>query len=83
MKIAPLQCVEEDDLQGIAPNLELPHFNPEPPLYALRFCPVPGHENILGLANEDGNIAFQNIDKVTTDLEKEYLQECWNIESSE
>jgi len=63
--IAPLQCVEEDDLQGIAPNLDIQNFNPDPPIYALKFCPVPGFTSILGIANEDGNIAFQDTDKET------------------
>ena len=40
------------------------NFNPDPPIYALKFCPVPGFTSILGIANEDGNIAFQDTDKV-------------------
>ena len=36
----------------------------DPPIYALKFCPVPGYTSILGIANEDGNIAFQDTEKV-------------------
>lgn len=64
LHIEPLLCLEEDDMLGLVPNLDLQNFNPEPPIYALRFCPVPGFESILGLVNEDGNIAFQDINKV-------------------
>ena len=64
LHIEPLLCLEEDDMLGLVPNLDLQNFNPEPPIYALRFCPVPGFESILGLVNEDGNIAFQDINQV-------------------
>jgi hypothetical protein len=30
----------------------------------IRFCPVAGYESILGLANEDGSLAFQDTSKV-------------------
>lgn len=60
LKISPLQCLVEDDYMGIAPTTD----NPEPPTYAMRFCPVPGHQHILGLANEDGRLAFQDTSKV-------------------
>lgn len=32
----------------------------EPPVFACRFCRVPGYENILALANEDGKIGIQD-----------------------
>jgi len=62
--ISPLQCHVEDDYLGIAPDPQSAQYNPEPPTYAMRFCPVPGHQHILGLANEDGRLAFQDTSKV-------------------
>ena len=50
----------DDDYQSIAPDLDTPDLNPEPPTYALAFCPVPGSHNLLCLANEDGAIHVQD-----------------------
>jgi len=62
--LSPLLCTVDDDYPAIAPNLSAPNVNPEPPTYCLRFCPVPGHHNLLGLANEDGRVAIQDTSKV-------------------
>ena len=62
--LSPLLCTVDDDYPAIAPNLSAPHINPEPPTYCLRFCPVPGFQHLLGLANEDGRVAVQDISKV-------------------
>jgi len=59
--IEPLKCVKQDELFGVEGNDSITDPNPDPPIYALRFCPVAGYENILGLANEDGKVALQDI----------------------
>eukprot|EP00088_Acartia_fossae_P001100 TRINITY_DN10411_c0_g1_i6.p1 TRINITY_DN10411_c0_g1~~TRINITY_DN10411_c0_g1_i6.p1 ORF type:complete len:749 (-),score=123.33 TRINITY_DN10411_c0_g1_i6:329-2575(-) len=59
--IEPLKCLQEDDLFGVEANESLPDSYPEPPVYAMRFCPVAGYESLLGIANEDGKIAIQNV----------------------
>ncbi|XP_011309380.1 protein lethal(2)denticleless [Fopius arisanus] len=56
-----LKCHQDDIYRGITPNTDAPDFNPEPPVFACRFCPNPGYEQILALANEDGKIALQDI----------------------
>ncbi|XP_001602660.1 protein lethal(2)denticleless [Nasonia vitripennis] len=61
-----LKCHEKDIYKGISPNTEAPDFNAEPPVFACRFSPKPGYEDIIALANEDGKIALQNT-KVTVD----------------
>ena len=58
--VAPLLCTADDDYQSIAPDLDTPDLNPEPPTYALTFCPVPGSHNLLCLANEDRAIHMQD-----------------------
>ena len=62
--IAPLVCTVDDDYPSIAPDFASPQVNPEPPTYALHFCPVPGSEHLLGLANEDGSVHVQDTSKV-------------------
>ena len=62
--IAPLVCTVDDDYPSIAPDFASPQVNPEPPTYALHFCPVPGLEHLLGLANEDGSVHVQDTSKV-------------------
>jgi len=64
-RIGSLQCLAADDLHGVAASQHSIESGERPPIYALKFCPVVGHENILGMANEDGNLAFQHIDKPT------------------
>jgi len=59
--IEPLKCIQQDELFGVENNESVTDPNPDPPIYALRFCPVAGYENILGLANEDGKVALQDI----------------------
>ena len=49
--------------RGVTPNPEAIDFNPEPPIFACHFCPLKGLEQILALANEDGNIALQDTTK--------------------
>jgi denticleless len=55
-----LKCYSDDVYRGITPNVNAPDFNPEPPVFACRFCTTPGYEEVLALANEDGKIALQN-----------------------
>jgi len=62
--ISPLVCTVDDDYPSIAPDFTSPQVNPEPPTYALHFCPVPGSEHLLGLANEDGSVHVQDTSKV-------------------
>ena len=62
--ISPLVCTVDDDYPSIAPDFTSPQVNPEPPTYALHFCPVPGSEHLLGLANEDGSMHVQDTSKV-------------------
>ena len=66
--VAPLLCTADDDYLSIAPDLETPHLNPEPPTYAMAFCPVQGSHHLLCLANEDGAIHVQDTSKVTPKL---------------
>ncbi|XP_063974719.1 protein lethal(2)denticleless [Diachasmimorpha longicaudata] len=56
-----LKCHQDDIYRGITPNPDALDFNPEPPVFACRFCPNSGYEQILALANEDGKIALQDI----------------------
>lgn len=55
-----LKCYHDDVYHGITPNINARDFNPEPPVFACRFCTTPGYEEILALANEDGSIALQD-----------------------
>ncbi|XP_066599319.1 protein lethal(2)denticleless isoform X2 [Prorops nasuta] len=55
-----LKCYSCDVFRGITPNTNALDYNPEPPVFACRFCPTTGYEHILALANEDGKIALQN-----------------------
>lgn len=55
-----LKCYHDDVYHGITPNANAADYNPEPPVFASRFCTTPGYEEILALANEDGKVAFQN-----------------------
>lgn len=55
-----LKCYYNDVYRGITPNTNVADYNPEPPVFACRFCTTPGYEEILALANEDGKIAFQD-----------------------
>merc|ERR1719347_677385 len=85
--LEPMLCMEDDDYQSIAPNMEAHHINPEPPTYALRFCPVPGSGHLLGLANEDGLMAFQDTSVVQPKLpmqglkchENAIFSFCWSL----
>lgn len=56
-----LKCYHNDLYHGITPNVNAPDYNPEPPVFACRFCTTPGYEEVLALANEDGKIALQDI----------------------
>jgi denticleless len=58
-----LKCYYEDVYHGISPNVNTADYNPEPPVFACRFCTTPGYEEVLALANEDGKIAFQDTRK--------------------
>ncbi|XP_033226127.1 protein lethal(2)denticleless [Belonocnema kinseyi] len=58
-----LKCYSTDVYRGVTPNHGAPDFNPEPPIFACRFCPIKGHEQYIALANEDGNIALQDTTK--------------------
>ncbi len=55
-----LRCRRQDEYLsiGVCPDLEQP--NPEPPTYAMKFCTVAAHSQVLALANEDGVVALQN-----------------------
>ncbi|OAD61584.1 Protein lethal(2)denticleless [Eufriesea mexicana] len=55
-----LKCYEDDVYRGITPNINALDFNPEPPVFACRFCTTEGYEQIIALANEDGKIALQD-----------------------
>lgn len=55
-----LKCYQDDVYRGITPNTDALDFNPEPPVFACRFCTTQGYEQILALANEDGKIALQD-----------------------
>ncbi|CAL1682833.1 unnamed protein product [Lasius platythorax] len=55
-----LKCYCDDVYRGITPNINAPDYNPEPPVFACRFCTTPGYEEVLALANEDGKIALQD-----------------------
>ncbi|XP_050464252.1 LOW QUALITY PROTEIN: protein lethal(2)denticleless [Cataglyphis hispanica] len=55
-----LKCYNDDIYRGITPNVNAPDFNPEPPVFACRFCTTPGYEEVLALANEDGKVALQD-----------------------
>ncbi|XP_076766703.1 WD40 domain-containing protein denticleless isoform X2 [Xylocopa sonorina] len=55
-----LKCYENDVYHGITPNTNALDFNPEPPVFACRFCTTEGYEQIIALANEDGKIALQD-----------------------
>jgi len=55
-----LKCYYDDVYRGITPNVNTVDYNPEPPVFACRFCTTPGYEEILALANEDGKVAFQD-----------------------
>ena len=65
-------CSSEDEYPSIGPNLgalingaDLADIDPEPPTYCLRYCPVPGHHQLLGIANQDGRVAIQDTSLVT------------------
>ncbi|KAK9303963.1 hypothetical protein QLX08_004539 [Tetragonisca angustula] len=55
-----LKCYEDDVYRGITPNTNALDFNPEPPVFACRFCTTKGYEQIIALANEDGKVALQD-----------------------
>jgi len=55
-----LKCHYNDVYHGITPNPNAADYNPEPPVFACRFCTTPGYEDIIALANEDGKVAFQD-----------------------
>ncbi|XP_043581570.1 protein lethal(2)denticleless [Bombus pyrosoma] len=57
-----LKCYKDDVYKGITPNTDALDFNPEPPVFACRFCTTKGYEQIIALANEDGKIALQDTD---------------------
>ena len=61
MLLGSMKCYRRDKYLSIGPTLH--SDNPEPPTYVMKFCPVPGYQEILGLANEDGKMAFQNTAK--------------------
>ena len=63
--LSSVVCTSEDEYPAIGPDMAQHHINPEPPTYCLRFCPVPGHQQLLGLANEDGRVAVQDTSVVT------------------
>lgn len=56
-----LKCYHNDIYRGISPSTNGPDYNPEPPVFACRFCTKKSNEQILALANEDGKIALQDI----------------------
>lgn len=55
-----LKCYQTDVYRGITPNTNALDFNPEPPVFACRFCTTEGYQQIIALANEDGKIALQD-----------------------
>lgn len=56
-----LKCYYNDVYRGITPSINAADYNPDPPVFACRFCTTSGYEEILALANEDGKVAFQDI----------------------
>ncbi|XP_032685046.1 protein lethal(2)denticleless isoform X2 [Odontomachus brunneus] len=46
--------------EGFASNTRRSDTDSEPPVFACRFSTKPGYEEILGLANEEGQIALQD-----------------------
>lgn len=58
---------EQDSWRGVDPTTELPAYNPEPPLLAAKFAKKDGYRHILAVANEDGKVAIQNVEKRNTD----------------
>lgn len=55
-----LTCYYNDLYCGIATNIFRPDTDSEPPVFACRFSTKQGYEQILGLANEDGQITLQD-----------------------
>lgn len=55
-----LKCYKEDVFEGVAANEYAADYNPNPTVFACKFCCAPGHEHILALANEDGKVALQD-----------------------
>lgn len=53
-----LAAHQEDCWRGVAPSLQGPLFNPEPPLLAAKFAKKVGNQHILAIANEDGKVRF-------------------------
>ena len=69
--LSSVVCTSEDEYPAIGPDMAQHHINPEPPTYCLRFCPVPGHQQLLGLANEDGRVAVQDTSSQVAGLPSE------------
>jgi len=88
--LSTLVCTVDDDYPAIAPNLAVQNINPEPPTYCLRFCPVEGFTNLLGIANEDGRVAIQDTSKVLPKIpltgfschDNAIFDICWSYESA-
>lgn len=38
-------------------------YNPDPPIFAAKFANVENYSHILALANEDGRVSTQNVNK--------------------
>lgn len=55
-----LTCWYDDLYRGIVSNTRRYDTDSGPPVFACRFATKPGYEEILGLANEDGQIALQD-----------------------
>lgn len=56
-----LAAHQQDCWHGVEPALDLPAYNPDPPLLAAKFAKKPSHRHILAIANEDGKIGIQNV----------------------
>lgn len=54
---------DRDEFPSIAAANDIPSApNEHPPTYCMRFCQVPGAEEVLAIANEDGRVAFHHTD---------------------
>lgn len=52
--IGSLKCLRSGKFVSIVPEDSL-----ESPIYAMKFCPAPGYQAVLGLASEEGLVTFQ------------------------
>ncbi|XP_037945261.1 protein lethal(2)denticleless [Teleopsis dalmanni] len=67
-------CVaREDSWLGISPSDYNSDYNPEPPIFSAKFANCDGYRHILAIANEDGKIALQDVNKRNYSAEEKSL----------